>query len=112
MSWIDWIRQKWSQLEEGDKLRAPVSLGHPKHEGFERLSLAMPRGQRADWALPYSDGSRIHVREFDDGRFIVHRDKYDPQRRLDYTFAHLMYETPAGLAAIAAVIVVNSQNSG
>lgn len=112
MTWINWVRQNWGALKNGQKLRAPGWLDHPRERGFKRVTYSMPRGQVGDWGLPLSDGSRIHVREFPDGRLIVHRDRHDPQRGITGTLAHLMTETPVGLLTAIAVLGVAGGESG
>lgn len=38
-------------------------------------AVASPEGQVSDWGLSFADGSRIHVHQFADGRYVVDRDR-------------------------------------
>jgi len=102
--WYSWIAANWAALTEGQKLFAPSGLGHPSARGFRRLDAALPMGQVADWTLPCSDGSRIHVHEFADGHLQVHRDVHDPDRGGFHLVQHLLFETPLGFLAAFACI--------
>lgn len=99
--WIEWIQENWSALVSGVKIVAPSWFVAPLAAGFERCSFASPEGQVADWVLPFTDGSRVHVHEFADGVRVVHRDKYDPHRSLDSLVAHIFKETPWGKVGLA-----------
>lgn len=98
MLWIQWIRHNWRELAQGIKLQAPCELGAPGQQGFDRATISTQRGQIADWVLSCRDGTRIHVRQFPDGRFVVHRDRYDSKQGLGQTISHLMVETVVGPA--------------
>lgn len=110
--WQQWIQQNWSQLKSGEKLRAPAHLPHPQTRGFTKLTFSMPNGQVSDWAVSCKDGSRVHIQVFEDGTYKVHRDQFDPRRRLDFTVAHLMTETPVGIGVVLGLVVASSKNSG
>lgn len=112
MRWEDWVQQNRGALENGEKLRVPWWLGHPRECGFNRVSYSMRRGQVGDWSLPLPDESRLHVREYPNGRLMAHRDKYDPQRGLTNTIAHLATETPVGLLAAITVLGIAGGESG
>lgn len=92
--WVNWITQTWAPLSAGEKVEVPFWLGAPNQAGFRFIPLAHPVGQVRNWVLSMSDGSRIHVHEFADGRYVAHRDKHDPDRGLESSVAHLMQETP------------------
>lgn len=111
MLWIQWIRQNWSELVREKKLQASCELGDPGKEGFDRVTISMPKGRIADWALSCRDGSRIHVRRFPDGRFVVHRDRYDPQQGLGQTISHLMVETGVGPALFSGAVLAAISSS-
>jgi hypothetical protein len=54
-----------------------------------------------------SDGSRIHVHEFPDGRLVAHRDRYDPDAGFGHAVAHLLTETFVGpLVAVGIALVI------
>ena len=101
MIWSDWIALNWEALVRGDKIQAPRVLGGLAQAGFRTTTLASPEGQMADWAIRMSDGSRIHVRVYGDGRRIAHRDKFDPAQGVGHTIAHLAVDTPLGFLALA-----------
>jgi len=111
-SWTGWIAAMWPQLLRGDRLTAPPHLMSPALAGLRRLAFGTPSGQSADWSIPYDDGSRAHIHEFADGRLIVHRDRFDPDRGLGNFVAHLMSETFVGPLVIGVVVVamVSSAN--
>lgn len=110
--WKQWIQQNWSRLKSGEHLKTPSWFPHPKTQGFYRVEVSTPKGQVADWALSYNDKSRIHVREFEDGRFVVHRDRHDPKRGVEGTISHLLTETFVGPAALLTLVLVAANNSG
>src|SRR3982751_2578463 len=93
-SWVNWIAMNWPGLIAGSKLVAPAWLGAPADAGFQPIQITLLQGQAKDWGLSMSDGSRIHVHEFADGRRTAHRDKFDPARGVGSMVAHLMQETP------------------
>jgi hypothetical protein len=101
MNWNDWIHSNWEALARGAKLEAPPWLGPPAEAGFRLTIAAAYEGQTADWALGMIDRSRIHVHEYGDGRRIVHRDAHDPDRGLAGMVAHLAFDTPFVVAALA-----------
>jgi hypothetical protein len=92
--WMDWIQGHWPGLLAGAKIQAPYGFSSPNAAGFTLLPVAHPVGQSRDWSLSMSDGSRIHVHEFPDGRYVTHRDKHDPAQGFERSVAHLMQETP------------------
>lgn len=106
----DWLADNWNALDSGDKLEFPPRLGHPRTLGFKQLTFALPAGQAQDWGMPLSDGSRLHVHEFSDGRLIVHRDKYDPDRGTEALIAHLVREIPIGILAALTLVVAANRN--
>lgn len=92
--WVNWINQWWIALSTGNKIEVPTWLGAPHQAGFHLIPVAHPAGQIRDWGLAMSDGSRIHIHEFANGRYVAHRDKFDPARGLESSVAHVMQETP------------------
>ncbi len=100
MNWSSWISLHWSALVQGFKIDAPRALAPLAKAGFRATALASPEGQVADWALSMTDGSRIHVHVYRDGRRVVHRDKYDPARGIGAMIAHLAADTPLGFLAL------------
>jgi hypothetical protein len=113
-TWVSWIHQYWQHLASGSKIQAPRWLPAPADAGFTLIEIAHPAGQARDWGLSMADGSRIHVHEYADGRRVVHRDAYDPNRGLGHTLAHLMQETPYGILAvgIGAFLLITSASNG
>jgi len=106
MAWIAWINGNWVNLAPGVKLSAPRWLPSPAVSGFRPLPLASPEGQVSDWGLSFADGSRIHVHQFADGRYVVHRDRYDPDQGLGRMVAHLFGETLWGLGICLGVLAL------
>lgn len=105
MNWNDWVFSNWGALRKGAKIEAPWWLGSPSAAGFRAIKSAAYEGQTADWALAINDRSRIHVHEYADGRRVVHRDAHDPDRGLTDMVAHLAFDTPAGVIALALGVV-------
>lgn len=106
MNWVQWIAANWPALKHGRKLVAPAWLPPARAAGFRPISVATPEGQCADWALPYDDGSRVHVHEFPDGSRNVHRDQYNPDAGLGHMALHLLTETDVGPVLAGVLIVV------
>jgi hypothetical protein len=109
--WLPLIQVHWQQLVNGGRVHAPAWLDSPGNYGFKRLGIALPQGQSADWAMSCSDGSRIHIHEFLDGRRVIHRDKHDPDKDLGSMIAHLLTETPVGGVAVVAglcAVIINA----
>jgi hypothetical protein len=104
--WHGWINGVWPQLVEGAKVTAPWHLSHPRWAGFATTALAEPNGQVADWVLPMSDGSRIHVHEKPDGAMLVHRDAADPERGIVEAAIHFFTESMIGRVVGIGLIVV------
>jgi len=77
--WRAWVLALWPSLVVGGRAVVPDALPHPRDAGFRRPRLAERVGQVADWVHPLSDGSRLHVHEFVDGRLVLHRDRFDPR---------------------------------
>ena len=94
-------------LQAGQKV-VFYSWPDPRSLGFHRLAIAEQVGQIADWALPLADGSRLHLWQMPDGRWILHRDAIDPGRGPLQAAAHVATETRVGAAVIAAATVVGA----
>ncbi len=110
MNWSHWIRSRWPELAGGKKVLVPHWLPHPSRVGFRKLRFATPRGQCANWGRSLTDGSRIHLHEFEDGRLVAHRDQYDPTAGLPNLLAHLLAETAVGpmVAVVGTMVLVNA----
>jgi hypothetical protein len=109
--WLEWLDANIAGYWDRGKLVAPDWLGPPAAEGFKQLPIASQEGQVADWALALSDGSRVHVQEFPDGRRVVHRDKYDPGHSLVNMVAHLLLETPWGrMTAVGGLLYLAARS--
>jgi hypothetical protein len=102
MNWLSWINSQWSDLQGGKKVTAPGWLPTPRESGFQPIPIASPEGQCADWGLSLTDGSRVHVHQFNDGRRVVHRDRFDPDQGILRGVAHLLTETWVGPVALVA----------
>ena len=96
MDWDQWIASVWGDLAAGRRAQVPTWLPHPRESGFEAPPLAEPAGQSADWVKSYSDGSRVHVHEFANGTFLVHRDATDPKRSPAHAAWHWLSESTSG----------------
>lgn len=68
----------------------------PEHAGFKEGG-GKPVGQTANYRLPLSDDSEIHVKEYED-RYEVHRDKCTT----DIPLGHLLQDAPVetGIATV------------
>lgn len=91
-----WLRQNWVVLVSGREVEWPLGLPHPVGAGFRPIEFAIPNGQCANWVHALSDGSRVHVHEYADGRLIAHRDRFDPDRDVGALVAHMLGETFVG----------------
>src|SRR5262245_41051360 len=91
-----WLRTAWRPLQRGQRLGWPAWLERPRDLGFHAPTAALQVGQVRDWVLPVDDGSRLHIHEYSDGRLIVHRDQYDPEKSLGSRLLHILTETPVG----------------
>lgn len=112
--WVNWISDNWTTLSAGVKIEVPSWLGAPHQAGLHLIPMAHPVGQLRNWGLGMSDGSRIHIHEFADGRCVAHRDKHDPGRGFESSVAHLMQETPypAWFALTGLVFLIAKASSG
>lgn len=106
--WLEWLDDNLRRLSRRARLQAPSWLPHPAEAGFAESSIAEPHGQARDWVLSLSDGSRVHVHEHEDGRLVVHRDRYDPSAGPLRAVAHFLIETRAGKATLAVGAVALS----
>ena len=106
--WARWFREHRDVLSGGEEHEIPVppDLPHPSRSGFTPTSLAEAVGQVHDWALPISDGSRLHVHEFEDGSMSVHRDATDPSRGLTSAVWHWVTESRSGRIIVVAGVVL------
>lgn len=105
--WINWITSVWPQLVAGQHLEAPYYLPHPKDAGFALTTQAERVGQVRDWAMSFNDGSRAHIHEYRDGRYVVHRDAVDPGRGTLEALFHWVTESASGkLAAVVFLALV------
>lgn len=98
--WLRWLRSRAGPLSAGKKIALPRWLPHPARAGFVRTVLAEDVGQVEDWGLRLSDGSRIHVHEFEGGALVAHRDKTDPTVGLLHAVWHWLTETRTGRLSV------------
>ena len=103
-AWTRWITSNWNRFAKRAHVRVPHWLPHPSRASLKKLSVALPTGQIADWSLPLSDGSRIHVQEMIDGSLVAHRDLHDPDVGLSQALAHGFCDTP--IVAFSLVVAV------
>ncbi len=96
--WEQWLSARWSYLVAGQEIDATWQVPHPSTAGFTRTDLAEGHGQLVDWELAVTDGSRIHVHEFADGRLVVHRDAINPSRGPLEAMMHWFSESALGKA--------------
>lgn len=103
--WMALIQANWDRLVVGGRICAPYWYPNPVDAGFSRPWITEDRGQLVDWTLSMSDGSRIHVHEYPDGGFVVHRDEIDPARGILPAGWHLLTETRAGSLVLKAAAI-------
>jgi len=110
-SWLDVIVEHWPRLVAGETFAVPEWLvPHPAIEGFQRIA-GLPAGQVDDWALSYSDKSRVHVHVLADGSYRVHRDAHDPNSGVGEWILHALTETPLGPSlGLGALVAVASKS--
>jgi hypothetical protein len=106
MTWEGWLNENWQPLANGAKVSVPSMLPPLSHGGFRPIRSAAPEGQSADWALPLTDRSRVHVHAYSDGRRVAHRDKHDPDLGFADMIAHLLFDTPLGVVVLAGSVVL------
>lgn len=107
--WLTLLQQYWSYLVSGQKLDVTCQVPHPSLVSeFSRTVLAEAHGQVVDWELPLTDGSRIHVHEFADGRLVVHRDAINPSRGPIEAVLHWLTETGTGAVVLAGGLVLSA----
>ena len=70
-------------------------IAHPLNTGFKK-TIGEPLGQIADYEYILSDGSRVHVREYEN-TYEVHWDVKSPTVDL---IGHLIYDSPHVLISI------------
>lgn len=100
--WNEWFRVCEPTLRTGREAHCPKTLPHPREVGFTKPMFAEPWGQKADWVFSLPDGSRIHLHEFDSGRFIAHIDAVDPARGPMRAAFHWGTESASGRTALFA----------
>lgn len=103
--WIDWIRNNFFRFVNGEWLQVPEYLPHPEYAGFAQIGIAENHGQINNYAVSFADGSRLHIHEYQDGRLVAHRDKYDPDKGVINTALHFFTETNVGKVAGICLIV-------
>lgn len=96
------LRAVVAHLRRGGRVEL---LQHPSTMGFRRTRGGENHGQVADWVRAMPDGSRLHVHEMRGGRFVLHRDRWDPDRGLPHAVAHVLLETRAGNVAVLGGIL-------
>lgn len=104
--WARRLNARSGDLLRGGRVRFPASAPHPRASGFSCEPIAENHGQIADWVLPCPDQSRIHVWEFGDGRFVAHRDRYDPNAGFVCMVRHVATETAVGSALLVLGVIL------
>lgn len=114
MNWNDFISVYWALLARGERIAVSASPEQLEAAGFRRFSMAMSVGQIANWALPLTDRSRLHIHQFENGAMVVHRDKHDPGLGPLDLAAHLLTETFVGpvLGVAGVLMLAASLNDG
>jgi hypothetical protein len=89
MTWGEYLRRAWPLFLKGQRVNVPQELRSTVR------TLRVPRvaknvGQSGNYVLPCTDGSRIHVHEYADGRLVAHRDRTDPGRSPLHAVWHLL----------------------
>lgn len=95
LDWQTWFEAVEPTLRAGHEAHVPKELPHPSEVGFTRPWIAEPWGQKDDWVCSLSDGSRIHVHEFDDA-LIAHIDPHDPAKGPGTALLHWTTESASG----------------
>lgn len=97
MGWREFVNTHAGNLRAGALVALPEGM---PLEGWKRLRWAEAAGQVADLAFPCADGSRLHVHIFADGRRLMHRDRWDPERGPVAAVLHWLVETRSGRGAV------------
>ena len=106
MGWNTWMASVWNDLLAGKHVRVPRALPHPVWSGFEVPPIAEPVGQKADWVLSLTDGSRLHVHEFSNGALVAHRDGTDPKRGPLHAVWHWATESTSGRLTLGVAAII------
>jgi len=95
VDWNTWLAAVEPTLRAGREAVLPKDLPHPREVGFTRPFIAEPHGQKDDWVYSLSDGSRIHVHEFDNA-LVAHIDPHDPAKGPGTALLHWTTESASG----------------
>lgn len=94
--WAGWVQSVRASLLAGEHVEVPAGLPPPPMVGFRRYTgLTENVQQDGDWVLRLPSGVRLHAHEFQNGRWTVHLDKFDPDHSLLYAVMHIASETSA-----------------
>ena len=99
------MHENWTALVDGKRVEVNGYLPHPQNAGFDQEEFAEDVGQRLNRVLAINDGSRIHVHEFDEGRMVAHRDRWDPRHSGVNMLKHVAMETTFGKIAMGVALV-------
>jgi hypothetical protein len=102
---MSWLTPYWHRLLAGNKIEFFFPR-HPQVYGFRRFLIAESVGQKENWALSLTDGSRLHLWLMPDGRWIMHRDAIDPARGPIEAVAHVVTESSVGKMLLVAGLAV------
>lgn len=106
--WLGWLARVWPALEQGERLMCPRELEHPSRVGFVRPRITEAHGQVDNWIASMSDGSRIHIHEYEGGELVAHRDRTDPGRGPLAAVWHVATETSIGRATVKVGAIASS----
>jgi len=104
MNLNNWIRENWALLKQNKKLEVPRWFSQNEVDLlFTETELALNIGQDKDFICEMSDGSRLHIHLFKDGKRIVHRDAISPRGPIS-GLLHCMVDTNIGKALSIACL--------
>ncbi len=103
-TWNCWLECNWPDLMAGKKVLLPSNLSHPNTVGFTYTRWGSPAGQAKDWVLSTPEDGRLHVHEYNDGSFKLHRDRIDPASGVLPAVVHWTSEAPEGQITLATLI--------
>jgi hypothetical protein len=100
MEWQEWFNSVEPTLRSGREVVVPKYLPHPCEVGFTHPWIAEPVGQKDDWVLSLSDGSRLHIHEYNFA-MVMHLDNIDPAVSPLNAAWHWGTESASGRMALA-----------
>jgi hypothetical protein len=89
MTWGEYLQAAWPSFLFGRHVEVPPEL-HAHVRTLRVPRVAKNVGQSGNYVLPCTDGSRVHVHEYGNGRMVAHRDRTDPGRSPLHAVWHLL----------------------